>query len=183
MIILKTRSETVQGRDTSRIWVIPLYQRDSSYPQKIARDVRHGNFPLQMARMRLDRIHSEMRAGVRIRRMLARQTLDALPDFPIGASGVSFKQSFMEIESDETFFSAPKTLVDACRSILTLDINTAVDRVVHDNVTVQIGCDHVPPFALVNGWRDRIVFPLMRLRRLSCFSVFQKIAGSGNSSG
>ena len=74
-----------------------------------------------------------------MRRMLARQTLDALPDFSIGASGVSFKQSFVQVESDETFFIAPKTLVDACRSILALDINTTVARVVHDNVTVKIG--------------------------------------------
>ena len=110
-----------------------------------------------------------------MRRMLARQTLDALPDFSVGASGVSFNQSLMEIESDETFFAAPKTLVDACRSILTLDINTTVDRVVHDSVTVQIRCDHVPPFALVNGGRDRTISPPMRLRRLTCFSGYQKI--------
>ena len=95
-----------------------------------------------------------------MRRMLARQTLDALPDFPIGASNVSFKQSFVEFESEETPFAAPKTLVDACRSILALDTNTAVAVVVHDNVTVQIRCKHVQPFALVNDWGDRTVSPL-----------------------
>ena len=78
---------------------------------------------------------------MRMRRMLARQTLDALPDFSIGASGVSFKQSFVQIESTETFFVAPKALIDACRGIITLDINTTVAGVVHDNVTVQIGCN------------------------------------------
>ena len=107
---------------------------------------------------RPDRLQTEMHAEVRMRRMLARQTLDALPDFSIGASGVSFKQSFVEIESDETFFAAPKTIVDACRRILALDINTTVARVVHDNVTVQIGCNHVSQFALVNGGRDRALF-------------------------
>ena len=94
---------------------------------------------LQMTRGGRDQFQAEMSAGVRMRRMLARQTLDALPDFSIGASGVSFKQSFVQVESDETFFIAPKTLVDACRSILALDINTTVARVVHDNVTVKIG--------------------------------------------
>ena len=94
-----------------------------------------------------------------MRRMLARQTLDALPDFPIGASNVSFKQSFVEFESEETPFAAPKTLVDACRSILAHDINAAVVGAVHDNVTVQIGCKHVHPFALVNGGRDHTIFP------------------------
>ena len=107
---------------------------------------------------RPDRLQTEMHAEARMRRMLARQTLDALPDFSIGPSGVSFEQSFVEIESDETFFAAPKTLVDACRSILTLDINAAVVGAVRDNVTVQIWCNNVPPFALVNGGRDRTLF-------------------------
>ena len=66
--------------------------------QKLARDVRHGNFPLQMARKRLDRLHSEMHTGVRMRRTLARRTLDALPDFSIGASGISFKQTVVVVD-------------------------------------------------------------------------------------
>ena len=158
---MKTRCETVQGRHTSRIWVIPLYQRDSSYPPTIGARRSTRQFPF-FSDTKEDplSLQTEMHAEVRMRRMLARQTLDALPDFSIGASGVSFKQSFMEIESDETFFAAPKTLVDACRGILARDINTTVDRVVHDNVTVQIGCDRVPPFALVNGGRDRTPFLL-----------------------
>ena len=66
-------------------------------------------------------------------------------------------RALRSFESEETPFAAPKTLVDARCSILTLDINTTVVRVVHDNVTVQIWCKHVPPFALVNGRRDHTV--------------------------
>ena len=95
-----------------------------------------------------------------MRRTLARQTLGALPDFSVDASGVSFKQSFAEIQSDETFFAAQKTLVDACRNILALEVNATVVGAVRDNVTVQIWCKHVQPFALVNGGRDRTPFLL-----------------------
>ena len=111
--------------------------------------------------------------------MAARQELDALPDFSIGVSGVSFKQSFVQVESDETFFIAPKTLIDACRSILALDINTTVARVVHDNVTVKIGCNHVPPFALVNGGRDRTLFPFRCVyHNCPAFLDIRKFAGA-----
>ena len=47
---------------------------------------------------RPDRLQTEMHAEVRMRRMLARQTLDALPDFSIGASGISFKQTVVVVD-------------------------------------------------------------------------------------
>ena len=79
------------------------------------------------------------------KRIETRRELDALPDFTATASGVVFRQSFARIEADESFYIAPTSLDNACRSLLSHDINGTVPTLVHDNVTVSIGCSHVPP--------------------------------------
>ena len=49
-------------------------------------------------------------------------------------------------------------LIESCRRLLSINIDDTVARIVHNNVTVQIGCNAVPVFALVNGGRDRTLF-------------------------
>ena len=54
-----------------------------------------------------------------------------------------------------------------------------VARVVHDNVTVQIGCNAVPVFALVNGARDRTLFTFRCVYDgCSAFLDIRKFAGA-----
>ena len=87
-----------------------------------------------------------------------RATLDSLSDFSITQSEITFKQSFVLIEAEESFVIAPKCLIDSCRKLLSLDLDDTVPRIVRDNVTIQIGCNSVPLFALVSGGHDRSLF-------------------------
>ena len=93
---------------------------------------------------RNDRQQITMHEPLRVRRIETRRELDALPDFTTTASGVAFRQSFVRIEAAESFCVAHTSLDDACRSLLTLDINGTVARLVHDTVTFKIGCNFVP---------------------------------------
>ena len=54
-----------------------------------------------------------------------------------------------------------------------------VARIVHDNVTVQIGCNAVPVFALVSGARDRTLFTFRCVYDgCSAFLDIRKFAGA-----
>ena len=92
------------------------------------------------------------------KRTMTRLALDALPDFSADKFRVEFRQSFVALEADETFFFAPEPLVESCRRLLTLELDVTVAQLVRDNVTVRIGCNVVAPFALVSGGRDRTLF-------------------------
>ena len=120
-----------------------------------------------------------MHDPLRVRRLETRRELDALPDFTATASGVAFRQSFVRIEADESFCVAPTSLNDACRRLLSLDIDGTVARLVHDNVTFKIGCNFVPPFALVNGGRDRTLCTFRCVYdNCSAFLDVRKFAGA-----
>ena len=112
------------------------------------------------------------------RRIQCRADLDLLSDFNT-ENGLSFRQSFVSIESDESFFVAPNCLTESCRSLLSINLEDTVARVVHDNVTVQIGCNAVPVFALVNGERERTLFTFRCVYDgCSAFLDIRKFAGA-----
>ena len=92
------------------------------------------------------------------RRLQSRAELDSTSDFSVTESEITFQQSLVSIASEESFFVAPNCLTESCRRLLSLQLDDTVARIVHDNVTVQIGCNVVPVFALVNGGRDRSLF-------------------------
>ena len=112
------------------------------------------------------------------RRLQSRAELDSTSDFSVTESEITFQQSFVSIESEESFFVAPSCLTESCRRLLSLQLDDTVARVVHDNVTVQIGCNVVPVFALVNGGRDRTLFTFRCVYEdCSAFLDIRKFAG------
>ena len=100
----------------------------------------------------------DQQTTIREKRTKTRVALDGLPDFSTNKFGIEFRQSFVALEAGETFFFAPEHLVESCRRLLTLELDVTVARLVHDNVTVRIGCNVVARFALVSGGRDRSLF-------------------------
>ena len=100
----------------------------------------------------------DQQTTIREKRIKTRVALDGLPDFSTNKFGIEFRQSFVTLKANETFFLAPEHLVESCRRLLTLELDVTVARLVHDNVTVRIGCNVVAPFALVSGGRDRSLF-------------------------
>ena len=81
--------------------------------------------------------------------------------------------------SRRSFFVAPNGLIESCRRLLSLQLDDTVARIVHDNVTVQIGCNVVPVFALVNGGRDRTLFTFRCVYEdCSAFLDIRKFAGA-----
>ena len=102
--------------------------------------------------------HTHPISSLCVRRLHARASLDAAPDFALGKSTVTFKQQFVALESDETFFATPSSTVEACRNLLNIDIIATVAKLVHDHVTFQIGCNIVPLFSLESGGRSRSLF-------------------------
>ena len=113
------------------------------------------------------------------RRLHSRAELDSESDVSVTESEITFRQSFVSIESEEYFFVASNCLIDSCRRLLSLQLDDTVARVVHDNVTVQIGCSAVPVFALVNGGRDRTLFTFRCVYDdCSAFLDIRKFAGA-----
>ena len=113
------------------------------------------------------------------RRMQSRAELDSASDFSITESEITFRQSFVSIESEESFFVAPNCLIESCRRLLSILLDDTVAHIVHDNVTVQIGCNVVPVFALVNGGRDRTLFTFRCVYEdCSAFLDIRKFAGA-----
>ena len=111
--------------------------------------------------------------------MQSRAELDSASDFSITESEITLRQSFVSIESEESFFIAPNCLIESCRRLLSIQLDDTVARIVHDNVTVQIGCNTVPVFALVNGWSDRTLFTFRCVYDdCSAFLDIRKFAGA-----
>ena len=80
---------------------------------------------------------------------------------------------------DKSFYIAPKCLIESCRRLLSINLDDTVAHVVHDNVTVQIGCNALPVFALVNGGRDRTLFTFRCVYDdCSAFLDVRKFAGA-----
>ena len=96
-----------------------------------------------------------MAAVLDARRVDARDRLDRASDVVVRGNNVSFRQSFETIASDETFCAAPADVVAAGRRLLTRDMTPGLARVVHDTVTVKIGCNNVPVFSTARGGRSR----------------------------
>ena len=83
-----------------------------------------------------------MAAVLDARRVDARDRLDRASDVVVRGNNVAFRQSFETIASDETFCAAPADVVAAGRRLLTRDMTPGLARVVHDTVTVKIGCNN-----------------------------------------
>ena len=113
------------------------------------------------------------------RRLQSRAELDSESDFSVTESEITFRQSFVSIESEESFFVSPNCLIESCRRLLSLQLDDTVARIVHDDVTVQIGCNVVPVFALVNGGCDRTLFTFRCVYDdCSAFLDIRKFAGA-----
>ena len=91
------------------------------------------------------------------RRAEARARLDSAPNVVAGGE-IGFGHAFEAVEDAETFCRAPEDVVDAARRLLALDAADGIAAAVHDTVVVQIGCNRVPIFAMVNGGRGRGLF-------------------------
>ena len=91
-------------------------------------------------------------------RKALRFELDALSDIVVNASSVSFRHDIRTLRAHETFCETPRDVMERTASLLDADIIDGVARTVHDTVTVAIGCNRVPLFALVEGGRARTLF-------------------------
>ena len=92
------------------------------------------------------------------RRMCARDRLDRDPDYIVVGGNISFRQTFEPVEALETFTHAPDDVIEAGRRLLSLDISNGLSTLVHDTITVKIGCNNIPLFAMVIGGRGRSLF-------------------------
>ena len=91
-------------------------------------------------------------------RLHRRNLLDAEPDFVIDGSSITFNKAFDVWRPPDTYARAPDDVVKSARSILEMDVVDTIPKIVHDAVTVGIGCCAVPLFALENGGRGRTLF-------------------------
>ena len=91
-------------------------------------------------------------------RKALRSELDALSDLVVDASAVAFRHELRSLRAPETFCEAPRDVIERTAALLGADIVDGVARTVHDTVTVAIGCNRVPLFALVEGGRARTLF-------------------------
>ena len=91
------------------------------------------------------------------RRICLRNALDQLSDFVIEGARISFRHVLETLEAEETFCSAPSDIVDAARRVLTLDLDRNLSEIVHDNITLKIGGNCVPLFAMVSGGPPNII--------------------------
>ena len=91
-------------------------------------------------------------------RKALRCELDALADIVVDASSVSFRHEIRTLRAPETFCETPRDVMARTESLLDADITDGVARTVHDTVTVAIGCNRVPLFAVVEGGRARTLF-------------------------
>ena len=91
-------------------------------------------------------------------RKALRCELDALSDVVVNVSSVSFRREIRTLRAHETFCETPRDVMERTASLLEADIIDGVARTVHDTVTVAIGCNRVPLFALVEGGRARTLF-------------------------
>ena len=80
-----------------------------------------------------------------------RNALDQQSDFVNEGMKISFRHTLETLEANESFCLAPPDIVDAARRILTFDLDRSLSRIVHDNVTMKIGGNRVPLFAMVRG--------------------------------
>ena len=92
------------------------------------------------------------------RRMSARDRLDRDNDYIVVGGKIGFRQTFETVEADETFCRAPDDIINAGRRLLTLDVSSGISVLVHNTVTVKIGCNNIPVFAMVCGGRGRALF-------------------------
>ena len=92
------------------------------------------------------------------RRICMRNALDQLSDFVIEGARISFRHVLETLEAEETFCSAPSDIVDVARRVLTLDLDRNLSEIVHDNITLKIGGNCVPLFAMVSGGRSHTFF-------------------------
>ena len=88
-------------------------------------------------------------------RVQLRFMLDATPDFSLDKASVSFVQRFETYELPETYFRATDDVIGKGRLLLTTDIVDTIAKTVRDVVTIRIGGNDIPLFALENGGRGR----------------------------
>ena len=91
-------------------------------------------------------------------RLHRRYLLDAAPDFVIDGGSIAFGKAFDVLEAPDTYARAPDDVIESARSLLEMDVVDTVPKMVHDAVTVRIGCCAVPVFALEDGGRGRTLF-------------------------
>ena len=91
-------------------------------------------------------------------RLHRRYLLDAAPDFVIDGGAIAFGKAFEVLEAPDTYARAPDDVIESARSLLEMDVVDTVAKMVHDTVTVRIGCCAVPVFALEDGGRGRTLF-------------------------
>ena len=84
--------------------------------------------------------------------------LDGLSDCVTDGKTVDFRKEFGVIESDETYCMVPNKVVERAKMLLTETLVDSVAQSVHDRIFIELGCNHVPLFALVTGDRDRTLF-------------------------
>ena len=97
-------------------------------------------------------------ASIDQRRSLMKDSLDRLSDFVVEAGQIAFRHTFEMIEADETFCTTPPDIIDAARRLLEVNLDQSLAKIVHDNVTLKIGGNRVPLFAMVSGGRSRTLF-------------------------
>ena len=91
-------------------------------------------------------------------RLHRRHLLDAQPDFVIDGASITFNKAFDVLETTDTYARAPDDVIESARGMLETDVVDTVPKMVHDTVTVRIGCCVVPVFALDNGGSGLTLF-------------------------
>ena len=98
-----------------------------------------------------------------LRRNLMDDSFDQLADFFDQTGKITFMHAFEMIEEDETFCTALPDIIDAARRLLEGNQDQGLAKIVHDNVTLKIGGNRVPLFAMVSGGRSRTLFSFRRV--------------------
>ena len=89
------------------------------------------------------------------RKITIRSSLNCLSDFVVHAGKVVIRKEFQTVTSDESFCICPDSVVEAAKTLLTVDLVDSVAKTVHDRVVFCLGCNRIPLFSLETGGRDR----------------------------
>ena len=95
------------------------------------------------------------------RRRALRLELDAEQKASPDGTIVPQKQRFVTICFEDSFCVAPDSIVEAARSLLTMDFTDTVPKTVRDVVVFKIGCNVIPLFANASGGRGRSLYSLL----------------------
>ena len=105
-------------------------------------------------------------------RITIRFTLDCTSDFIVHDGKVVFRKEFQTEKSVESFRICPDCVVDAVKTLLTVDLVVSVAKTVHDGAVFCLGCNRIPLFALETGGRDMTLYKF-RCVFDSCSSFLQ----------